>query len=95
MSTTDTGLSDQQKLATPAAPRTNDDLTIAEQLRLWKQPSGADGVYTFRDESGRVLDIEREDFSAFIEVNGPLHPGDYRARHDRDWRDDFIALAQS
>ncbi|MCW1915869.1 hypothetical protein OJ996_19940 [Luteolibacter sp. GHJ8] len=85
-------LSDQQTLAEPVAPKANDDLTIAEHLRLWLRSNSRDGLLVFDDGEGSSLSLAKESVDAFTEDYGALHPGDYQAKFDRDWRDDFAAL---
>lgn len=88
MKTTD--LSEQQRLEDPNSPRTNDDLTIAENIRIWSETSQEEGKFV--DETGDCLRIPNDRVEEFIERFGALHPGDYRAKFDRDWRNDFKAL---
>lgn len=86
-----TELSDQQKLDPPAAPPANDDLTIAEQIRNWKQSSG-EGEDAYLVEGGDVIRVPEHTARQFVEDHGALHPGDYRSKYERDWREDFAAL---
>jgi hypothetical protein len=87
-------ISDQQKLDQPAAPPANDDLTIAEHLRKWRQREGG-GLVDFDDGEGSPIRIPADLAERFVKDHGALHPGDYRARFRRDWRDDFRALGDS
>lgn len=90
MKTTD--LSEQQKLS-PAIPQTHDDLTIAENLKIWRRGC-TEGEESFSDGENPVLRIPEEKAKQFIQNHGPLHPGDYSAKYQRDWRDDFRELAK-
>ena len=85
-------ISDQQKLEAPAAPPANDDLTIAEHLRKWRQREDGGGMVDFSDDEGSSLRIPADRAERFVRDHGALHPGDYRARFGQDWRDDFRAL---
>ena len=89
--TATTGLSEQQRLDTPASPKANDDLTIADHLRAWQQ-SCSEGETCFRDEAGETLRISEDAARDFVEEHGALHPGDYESKYQRDWREDFAAL---
>jgi hypothetical protein len=88
-------ISDQQKLDEPSAPRANDDLTIAEHLRTWHRPGRGDGFETYDDGEHAPVRLPEHIAREFIERFGPLHPGNYREKFSRDWRDDFSALAGS
>jgi hypothetical protein len=88
------GLSSQQQLEPPATPPANEDLTIAEHLREWKQ-SATDAEDTYRDEAGQLLHIPESAARKFVTEYGPLHPGDYLAKHRRDWREDFALLRET
>ena len=74
-----------------SGPRPSDDLTIADHLRLWLQ-SCMEGESVFSDGEHEAFRVPEHKAAAFIEEFGPLHPGDYQAEHNRDWRDDFRAL---
>lgn len=86
-------LSDQQTLAEPAAPNANDDLTVAEHLRVWRQRDSGDGLLVFNDGEGCSISLAQEAVEAFIAEHGALHPGDYHAKFGRDWREDFATRA--
>lgn len=88
----DPSVSENQQL--PASgPRPHDDLTIADHLRTWLQ-SSEEGESGFSDGEHQPFRIPDFKAYAFIEEFGPLHPGDYYAAHERDWRDDFRALSE-
>ena len=84
-------ISESQQLET-SGPRPSDDLTIADHLRVWLQ-SSLEGESIFSDGEHELFRIPEHKVSTFVEEFGPLHPGDYYAAHDHDWRDDFRGLA--
>jgi hypothetical protein len=86
------GLSEQQQLESPSAPPANDDLTIAEHLRAWKQSSSDQAEDSYCNDAGEIVTVPGHVVQRFVEEHGALHPGDYRSRHGRDWREDFAAL---
>jgi hypothetical protein len=86
-------LSEQQKKEA-SGPQATDDLTIAENLRVWRQEQSGEGEEVYSDGSDSVFRIPEHRARDFIEQFGPLHPGDYKEQFKRDWRDDFVALAQ-
>ena len=88
----DPSTSENQQLEA-SGPRPSDDLTIADHLRTWLQ-SSREGESVFSDGEHEPFRIPDHEASAFIAEFGPLHPGDYNAAHDRDWRDDFRALSK-
>lgn len=88
---TNPAVSENQKLEV-SGPRPNDDLTIADHLRLWLQ-SAAEGECLFSDGEHEAFRVPDHKADSFIQEFGPLHPGDYEAQKESDWRDDFRKLA--
>ena len=85
-------LSDQQKSHASGPPAT-DDLTIAENLRVWRQEGSDSGKDVYFDGTHPAFRIPVGRAKQFIEEFGPLHPGDYKEQVGRDWREDFAQLA--
>lgn len=85
-------LSNQQQEAS-SGPDATDDLTIAENLRVWKLESSGEGAVSYSDGENSPFSITVERAREFLEEFGPLHPGDYKAQRGSDWREDFIMLS--
>lgn len=85
-------LSEQQQ-KNVSGPQATDDLTIAENLRTWRQKHSGEGEEIYSDGVNPTFKIPQYKAMKFIEEFGPLHPGDYKEQFDRDWREDFAKLA--
>lgn len=84
----------EQQTRRPEIPATHDDLTIAENVRGWKSDAPAEeGWISFNDGRGETLKLPLSRVDRFLHEFGPLHPGDYREKFGRDWREDFAKLA--
>ena len=55
-----------------------DDLTIAENLRTWRQEHSGEGEELYSDGKNPVFRIPEHKAKKFLEEFGPLHPGDYK-----------------
>ncbi|MCW1925841.1 hypothetical protein OKA05_25000 [Luteolibacter arcticus] len=88
-----TELSEQQTQQKSSGPQATDDLTIAETLRIWKEAQAEKGEEGYSDSQHPEFTIPEERAVKFIEEFGPLHPGDYKEKVGKDWRVDFVALA--
>ena len=85
-------LSEQQQKEV-SGPEATDDLTIAENLRTWRQKHSGAGEEIYSDGIRPPFKIPQHKAEKFIEAFGPLHPGDYKDQLNRDWREDFAKLA--
>ncbi|WP_035615319.1 hypothetical protein [Haloferula sp. BvORR071] len=84
-------LSEQQQKEV-SGPQATDDLTIAENLRTWRQKHSGEGEVVYSDGVRPQFKIRQHKAEKFIEAFGPLHP-DYKDQFNRDWREDFAKLA--
>lgn len=72
----DKGLSEQQKKE-GSRPGATEDLTIAENLRVWrKEESGPDEEW-YSEGGNPAFRVPSDESREFLEKFGPLHPGDY------------------
>lgn len=92
------GTSPQQNLeAVEAGPAANEDLTIAELLKLHRLPDddSDDALESFREPGGEIRQLKKTDVIRFLENYGPLHPGDYAEQEGGDWLTDFFGFEDS